>query len=114
MMKKMFLIAEYCTGPFYMGWWLYLREHKQKNKRNSDGDWGWLRGTRMGAERHGLQDVFDELGLGRIIGGEGDGGAIYAFVKRFKLPKGKVAGKPRGCMPVLVDEYGRVRLTAKG
>lgn len=41
-MKRMYILAEYCRGPFYMGWWLYLRESND-GRRNRDGEWGWLR-----------------------------------------------------------------------
>jgi len=37
-----FIIAEYCSANFYMGWWLYERDTNDGN-RNSDGEWGWLR-----------------------------------------------------------------------
>jgi len=35
------LVAEYCPGPFYMGWHLY--ERKRRSCHNHDWtDWGWL------------------------------------------------------------------------
>ena|GEM_PF-4808010 len=34
------LVAEYCPGPFYMGWHLYERE--RRDRRNHDYGWGWL------------------------------------------------------------------------
>jgi hypothetical protein len=37
-----YLYPEECPGPFYMGWWLYLRD-RADGSRNDDGDWGWLR-----------------------------------------------------------------------
>jgi hypothetical protein len=42
-MADKFLIAEYCPGPFYMGWWLYLRDTNDGKQNDMDG-WGWLRG----------------------------------------------------------------------
>lgn len=41
-MPRKFLIAEYCAGPFYMGWWLYLRD-TNTGEPNADG-WGWIHG----------------------------------------------------------------------
>lgn len=38
----MYLIAEYCEGPFYMGWWLYERD-RNDGSPNDDHGWGWLR-----------------------------------------------------------------------
>lgn len=40
--SERWLWAEYCPGPFYMGWWLYERDRTDRS-RNDDGDWGWLR-----------------------------------------------------------------------
>lgn len=37
------LIAEYCPSPFYMGWHLYLRDSRGVQRRNKNGDWGWIR-----------------------------------------------------------------------
>ncbi len=35
-----YLLAEYCGGPFYWGWWLYERE--TNDGRSNWGGWGWL------------------------------------------------------------------------
>ncbi len=40
-MRIKYLIAEYCPGPFYWGWWMYLRDHND-GRENDDG-WGWLK-----------------------------------------------------------------------
>ena len=40
-MRK-YLIAEYCEGPFFMGWWLYERD-RNDGSPNDDNRWGWLR-----------------------------------------------------------------------
>lgn len=34
------ILAEYCHGPFYMGWHLYVRE-RTDGIPNADGGWGW-------------------------------------------------------------------------
>lgn len=41
-MKRKFLIAEYCPGPFFWGWWLYLRD-RNDGSPNDCCDWGWIR-----------------------------------------------------------------------
>lgn len=42
----MFILAEYCRGPFYDGWWLYERDTND-GRPNAEyglyGGWGWLR-----------------------------------------------------------------------
>ena len=43
-MVAKYLIAEYCEGPFYMGWWLYLRDRNDGSQNDDKWDrWGWLR-----------------------------------------------------------------------
>ena len=47
-----FCLAEYCAGPFYMGWWLYERQTNDGRPNRDDvypadgtsGGWGWMRG----------------------------------------------------------------------
>lgn len=104
----MFLIAEYCTGPFYMGWHLYLRESKGRQKRNADGEWGWLRRTHNKTDSaHACLAM-----LGITI--EGDGSCDYdgyaEIARRFPIPRQRIGGKPRGCIPVKVDEWGKIEL----
>jgi len=43
-MKRVYLLAEYCPGPFYMGWHLYLRDRNDGSPNDERWDgWGWLR-----------------------------------------------------------------------
>jgi hypothetical protein len=121
-MKTLFLIAEYCPGPFYMGWHLYLREHVDKRTRNADGEWGWLRYSpndewrdkqqgRQPSAFHPARKVMNQLGFpGRISGGDGDDGEIAKFAFKHRLPRQRVGGKPRGCVRVVKDEYGKLSL----
>jgi len=39
--KPLIILAEYCPGPFYMGWWLYERDRNDGSINDWDG-WGWL------------------------------------------------------------------------
>jgi len=55
------VLAEWCDGPFYMGWHLYLREHCD-GRRNRDGDWGWLRGAGQEGFPCAVRDLLIELG----------------------------------------------------
>lgn len=114
-----FLIAEYCPGPFYMGWHLYLRESMGRQQRNANGGWGWVHYSpsqilwdeREGVCRHPAHEVFAALGItGTIRGGSGDDGAIGRFAFAHRIPRQRIGGKPRGCVPVVVDEWGRIRL----
>ena len=110
-----YLVAEYCPGPFYMGWHLYLRESKAKQKRNTDGGWGWLQygpSQRLNSpEGHPAKAVFDALGIvGEIIGGGCDDGAIAAFARARAIPRQRIGGQPRGCVEVTVDEWDRITL----
>jgi hypothetical protein len=43
-MIRRYLIAEYCRGPFYMGWWMYARDRNDgsENTENRWERWGWL------------------------------------------------------------------------
>jgi len=68
-MKK-FLIAEYCPGPFYMGWHLYLRENRAP-KPNADGGWGWVRGLRRDPIGPALSAVKFLKSIGIEITGDG-------------------------------------------
>lgn len=109
----MYLIAEYCAGPFYMGWWLYLRDSKGRQQRNADGDWGWIRYSppqhdwdeREGVDRHPCRAVFDALGFtGSLRGGRGDKSEIAKFAFAHRIPRQRIGGKPRGCVEVTVGD----------
>lgn len=40
-----YLLAEYCPGPFYMGFWLYERDRNDGSPNDlPGGGWGWLHG----------------------------------------------------------------------
>lgn len=36
------LLAEYCEGPFHMGWWLYERDRNDGSQNDGFDAWGWL------------------------------------------------------------------------
>jgi hypothetical protein len=117
--KQLFMIAEYCAGPFYMGWWLYLRESKERQKRNADGEWGWVRYSpsecnldrTTGTSLHPCRQVFEALGIeGDLRGGCGDESAIARFAFAHRIPRQRIGGKPRGCVPVQRDEWGTITL----
>ena len=101
-----FLIAEHCNASIYMGWHLYLRDHKEKQKRNDDGDWGWIRGLARGRLPESIKEILDHLGI--VIRGDGtcDDDGVAEIARRFPIPRERVGGKPRGCIPLEVDENG--------
>lgn len=42
--KTGWLLAEYCDGPFYTGWWLYFRDRPDGSENDDRWNrWGWLR-----------------------------------------------------------------------
>lgn len=108
---RFWLIAEYCPGPFYMGWHVYLRE--QRTGANKYGEWGWIRwrGARDGA--HPAAAVFDALSI--TIRGDGSckGAGYDELARRFPIPDQNYGKRPRGGVEVDVDEYGRVVLPPK-
>lgn len=55
-----FCIAEYCPGPFYMGWWLYERETND-GRPNTDG-WGWMRSTASWSDQQELHALCQQMG----------------------------------------------------
>lgn len=95
-MEKRFLLAEYCSASFYMGWHLYLRDTKEKGRCNKDGAWGWLRGINRS---NPAQQVFDELGIEIKGDGTCDDDGIAEIARRFP-----------GGIEVDVDYYGRITL----
>lgn len=120
--RTRYLIAEYCDGPFYMGWHLYLRESRDAHQTNYDGDWGWIRwspsqelqSSRTGADLHPCRAVFDVLGIkGSLLGGGGDETAIGRFAAAHAMLGSTIAGKPRGCFEVAIDEWERMNLRNK-
>jgi len=109
--KHCFLIAEYCSAPFYMGWHLYLRDTNTRQKLNRDGTWGWLRNIHRPGENP-AQQVFDKLGIKIKGDGTCDYDGIAEIAKRFPIKHEKIGGKPRGCIAVMVDKYGHITLPA--
>lgn len=102
--KDMFLVAEYCRGPFYMGWHLYLRENRVF-RRNSNGGWGWIRRVRENS-----QVMFFLSSLGISITGDGtcDDDGIAEIARRYPIKGRRCGGKLRGCIKVDVDELGNI------
>ena len=107
---KDYLIAEYCPGPFYMGWHLYIRESKEKQKPNADGRWGWIRHSQIVNDSNPAQAVLDELGIKIYGDGSCDYDGIAEIARRFPIPRERIGGKPRGCIEVEVDKYGNAKL----
>ena len=102
---KMYLIAEYCKGPFYMGWHLYLRDYRAF-RRNKDDSWGWIRSPQLKLE---IVSFLESLGI-KI---EGDGTSYYdgiaEIARRYPIKKGRrCGGEYRGCLEVDVDEDGEI------
>lgn len=100
---KMFLIAEYCRGPFYMGWHLYLRDYRAF-RRNKDGSWGWIR---MGGWSWMQPRVLKFLqSIGIDIRGDG----IAEFARRYPIKGRRCGGKLRGCIEVKIDEFDEITI----
>ena len=102
---KMYLIAEYCRGPFYMGWHLYLRENRTF-KRNQDGRWGWIRRPREHTETMSLLSS-----IGITITGDGtcDDDGIAEFARRYPIKGRRCGGKLRGCLEIEIDEFDEIK-----
>ncbi len=90
--------AEYCSGPFYVGWWLYEREHLDFTKKrpgrrhNKSGSWGWIR---AGCNIERVARLCLGLGHGDMPGVTRYGDAFAEeFNKRF--PKGIKVRRVRG------------------
>jgi hypothetical protein len=92
------LVAEYCGHNFYMGWHLYERENPGYQKRNANGDWGWVRPGDIGACH--VVEFFKTLGITL----QGDWTCpeygIAEFVKRYPLKGRRVWGERRGGVEV--------------
>lgn len=107
------LVAEYCGHDFYTGWHLYLRDDPGYQKRNADGDWGWIRGPVWPRNEKGNKIVaFFAAAFGIALKGDWtcpqDGCA--EFVKRFPLPGRKVWGERRGGIEVTEGYWGDLAL----
>lgn len=110
---RRWLIAEYCGHDIYMGWHLYLRDHPGYQRRNQDGDWGWIAGVDI---RRGRAGVVTKLltDLGCEITGDGttDTDGIARFAATYPLPGRKVWGKRRGGVEVQESQWGELTLYA--
>lgn len=103
-----YLIAEYCGGTFYMGWHLYLRDSRERQKRNADGSWGWLRAFPRHVPNF-VKRIFDTLSIELRGDGTCDGAGISQIADRFPMGRQRIWGKRRGCIPV-VEANGRLWL----
>lgn len=105
----MYLIAEYCRGPFYMGWHLYLRDYRPF-RRNKDGSWGWIRLRGYSWRRDGVLKFL--LSIGIEIKGDGtcDDDGIAEFARRYPIKGRRCGGKWRGCLEVEIDEFYEIKL----
>ena len=106
--RRRFLIAEYCDHEIYEGWHLYIRESKSKQQPNSDGRWGWIR--QIGRHRNPAQDVLESLGIVMTGDGTCDHDGVAEIARRFPIPRERVGGQPRGCIEVEIDDYWRMTL----
>lgn len=103
-----FLITEYCGAAFFMGWHIYLRDNKNRQQRNVDGDWGWLNRSHYG--RSSAERILAELGIMSRGDNSCDDGAFSELSRRFPIGRQRIWKKPRGCIPVIVGEYGEIKL----
>ena len=104
-----YLIAEYCRGPFYMGWHIYIRDHRAFRK-NNDGSWGWIR---MGGWSWMQPRVLKFLSsIGIEIQGDGtcDYDGIAEFARQYPIHGRRCGGKKRGCIEIEIDEFDEIRL----
>lgn len=104
--RLMYLITEYCEGPFYMGWHLYLRDSKGRQQRNADGEWGWIRRSDLRKPR--AHEFLSALGIEITGDGSCDYDGYAEVARRYPIPRQRIGGKPRGCMPVIVGEWGEI------
>ncbi len=106
---RRYLIAEHCDNALYSGWHLYLRDSKGRQQRNVDGEWGWLRGiNRYSNSYRWLHELLGTFGITLKGDGTCDYDGIAEIARRFPIPRQRIGGKPRGCIEVDVDEFGRV------
>lgn len=111
-MTHMYLIAEYCNAQFYTGWHLYLRDNNNRQQRNADGEWGWIRGFGRRDSNGPVRKFLASLGIQIRGDGTCDNDGIAEFAKRFSLGRQRIGGKPRGCLEVTVGEWGEIELAA--
>jgi hypothetical protein len=103
-MREMFLISEYCEGPFFMGWHLYLRDNKGRQQPNAGGGWGWLRRSDCATTQ--AHEFLRRIGITLKGDNSCDDGGYAELARRFPIPRQRIGRKPRGCIAVVVDEWG--------
>lgn len=110
--SMMYLISEYCAHEIYIGWHLYLRDNKDRQKRNADGHWGWLaRNHYMATTAHRFLRT---LGISMVGDGTCDNDGYAEMARRFPIPSQRIGGKPRGCIAVEIKANGEfVKLERK-
>lgn len=91
-----------------MGWHLYLRESMEKNKRNLDGSWGWIRRIK---EDRAIQRFLNIIGIAIQGDGTCDYDGIAEIARRYTIPRQRIGGKPRGCIEIDIDDQGQITLT---
>jgi len=105
----MYLVAEYCRGPFYMGWHIYIRDHRTF-RRNIDGGWGWVRTHTWSWMQDPVYRFL--LSIGIEIHGDGtcDYDGIAEFARRYPIRGRRCGRKLRGCIEVEIDEFDEIHL----
>lgn len=100
----MFLVAEYCRGPFYMGWHLYLRENR--TFRQNKYGWGWIRRI----HEHPVESFLSSLGI--TIRGDGtcDDDGIAEFAMKYPIKGRRCGGRLRGCLKIEIDNSGEIEM----
>lgn len=107
MSENLWLIAEYCDHEFlFVGWHLYLRESRAYQRRNKDGDWGWIRRPKESSAGELL------AGIGCAIKSDGtmSNDGVAKFARQFPLKGRLVGGHVRGCLRVSKGEYGKLSI----
>jgi len=103
-MRK-FLVAEYCRGPFYMGWHLYLRENRTF-RRNSDGGWGWIKRV----HEHPVENFLLSIGITIRNDGTCDDDGIAEFAIKYPIRGRQCGGELRGCLEIEIDKSGEIEM----
>lgn len=100
-LDERYLLAEYCPGPIYWGWWLYLRQSNGAGHREmlEFGATGWLQDEH---QRHGARELCVELKLEPPP----DGRHSQDFAEWFARTA------PNG-LRVEVGDYGKLKLLAR-
>lgn len=102
-----YLVAEYCPGPIYMGWHMYLRDYRAF-RRNKDGGWGWIRQRSLMWEK--LLKFLSSIEIEITGDGTRDHDGIAEFAKRWPVKGRRSGGKLRGCVEITIGACGEIRL----